>query len=81
MKTPGEAWLDFECDPHNGTTLLRQTIYFQPRGVSGELYWAALYPFHVLLFDGMHRAIGLEARRRANKMRVEEMAYAENGTV
>ncbi len=66
MKMPGEAWLEFECDRYNGTTLLRQTIYFQPRGLAGELYWAALYPFHLLLFDGMHRAIALEARRRAH---------------
>ncbi|MGI9101001.1 MAG: SDR family oxidoreductase [Terriglobales bacterium] len=65
MKMPGEAWLQFECDDYHGATLLRQTIYFQPHGLGGELYWTAMYPFHLLLFEGMHQAIAAEARRRS----------------
>ncbi len=60
MKNPGDAWLEFECIPDAGRTLLCQTIYYRPRGLAGELYWAAMYPFHLLLFDGLHRAIASE---------------------
>ncbi len=62
MKMPGEAWLQFQCLPrHAGDTLLRMTVFFRPRGLAGQLYWSALYPFHVFLFDGMHRAIARRA--------------------
>lgn len=60
MKNPGDAWLEFECIPEAGKTLLCQTIYYRPRGLAGELYWASMYPFHLLLFDGLHRAIASE---------------------
>lgn len=62
MKMPGEAWLQFACLPRQaGHTLLRMTVFFRPRGFAGQLYWAALYPFHVFLFDGMHQAIARKA--------------------
>ncbi len=66
MKMPGDAWLQFECLQNGGSTLLRQTIFYEPRGVSGELYWASMYAFHLLLFDGLHQAIAAEARRYWN---------------
>ena len=53
MKLPGEAWLEFEVN--NGTYL--QTATFRPKGVLGRLYWAAVYPFHNLIFNGMANKI------------------------
>ncbi len=77
MKMPGEAWLQFECKDNGGESLLTQTIYYRPRGLSGEIYWAAMYPFHLLLFDGLHHAVASEARRRRNaKKQTPQLAAA-----
>jgi hypothetical protein len=58
MKAPGPAWLQFEALPHKeGGTLLSITAFFEPRGIGGLLYWYSLFPFHVLIFKGMSRAI------------------------
>lgn len=54
MKVPGRAWLEFqaiELDEHH--TKIVQTAYFSPKGLSGLLYWYALYPFHALIFSSM----------------------------
>ena len=62
MKLPGRAWLEFVLEPQaDGCTLLRCTAWFEPKGVLGQLYWWLLYPIHVLIFDGMAKAI----RRKA----------------
>jgi uncharacterized protein YbjT (DUF2867 family) len=69
MKVPGEAWLQFEAAPHEGEqTLLSQTAFFAPKGLSGLLYWYALYPLHALIFSGLvdriaRRAVTLRLAR------------------
>jgi uncharacterized protein YbjT (DUF2867 family) len=58
MKAPGPAWLQFEAQPRSdGGTLLIITAFFEPHGIHGLLYWFSLYPFHLLIFRGMSRAI------------------------
>lgn len=58
MKIPGQAWLDFEADPQSdGSTLLRQTAHFAPRGPFGYLYWWTLYPLHRIIFSDLIQAI------------------------
>jgi len=42
---------------------IRQTATFDPIGLSGLLYWYALYPIHVLMFGGMLRAIARAAEK------------------
>jgi hypothetical protein len=37
--------------------VVRQTAIFDPLGLSGLLYWYAIYPVHVLIFKGMLRGI------------------------
>jgi hypothetical protein len=49
MKLPGEAWLEFTIKDKN----LVQTATFRPYGLSGRLYWFAVYPFHGIIFRGM----------------------------
>jgi hypothetical protein len=62
MKVPGRAWLEFETRPDSsGQTLLLQTAFFEPKGLSGLLYWYALYPFHALIFSGLISKIASEA--------------------
>jgi hypothetical protein len=65
MKVPGEAWLQLVATPMaDGRTLLQQTAIFAPRGLSGWLYWYALYPVHRIIFSGFIRAIGRRAEAR-----------------
>lgn len=61
MRLPGRGWLQWENEPRGeGRTLLRQTAVFAPRGLTGTLYWYALYPFHRPIFS---RLIQWIARR------------------
>jgi len=58
MKLPGEAVLELlliECV--DGTTEVRQSARFKPRGLSGLLYWYSVLPLHNLVFVGMLRGI------------------------
>jgi uncharacterized protein YbjT (DUF2867 family) len=65
MKLPGKAWLQFEAQPRSdGQTLLTQTAYLAPKGLSGLAYWYGLYPIHGLIFGNMIRAIAEEAEER-----------------
>jgi uncharacterized protein YbjT (DUF2867 family) len=58
MKAPGPAWLQFEVQPRaGGGSLLILTAFFEPHGVAGLLYWYSLYPFHLLIFKYMSRAM------------------------
>jgi uncharacterized protein YbjT (DUF2867 family) len=62
MKVPGKAWLEFQALPaEGGRTLLIQTAFFEPKGLSGLLYWYALYPIHAFIFSGMIREVGKRA--------------------
>jgi uncharacterized protein YbjT (DUF2867 family) len=62
MKLPGIAWLQFESAPNaGGGTTLRQTAFFEPRGLFGYAYWYMVLPFHVLIFGTMVRRIAEEA--------------------
>ena len=67
MKTPGEAWLQFEAKPlEDGKTLLVQTAFLAPRGLFGFLYWYGLYPFHGAIFGNLIKKIADRAEKRAS---------------
>lgn len=53
MKLPGEAWLEFKVE----NNILTQTATFRPLGLSGRLYWYAVWPFHGIIFRGMIKKI------------------------
>jgi uncharacterized protein YbjT (DUF2867 family) len=61
MKVPGRAWLQFEVTPESGGSSIRQTVIFDASGLSGLLYWYAMYPVHRVIFSGMLRAIAARA--------------------
>ncbi len=66
MRVPGRAWLQFESEPQaDGSTLLHQTAYFVPKGLSGLAYWYILYPIHSMIFSGLI----LKLARRAEAIR------------
>jgi hypothetical protein len=56
MKVPGRVWLQFEVtqlkqgNEKPQRSRLSQTIYFDPCGLFGLLYWHSLYPIHDLIF-------------------------------
>jgi uncharacterized protein YbjT (DUF2867 family) len=64
MKLPGRAWLEFEVQPLESGSTIRQTAIFDPRGLGGLLYWYVLYPIHVLVFSEMLRAIENAAKTK-----------------
>jgi hypothetical protein len=67
MKTPGDAWLQFEAKPmEDGKTLLVQTAFLAPRGLFGFLYWYGLYPFHGAIFGNLIKKIADKAEKRAS---------------
>ena len=62
MKVPGRAWLQYEVKPVEANQcLVTQTAFYEPRGLSGFLYWYALYIPHLVIFPGMLRALGKKA--------------------
>jgi uncharacterized protein YbjT (DUF2867 family)/uncharacterized membrane protein YagU involved in acid resistance len=64
MRLPGYAWLEFETSAEDdGRTSLRQTAFFDPRGVFGYLYWYGVLPFHEPIFGTMASRIVREAER------------------
>ena len=62
MKVPGDAWLQFESVPQeDGKTLLIVNAYFDVHGMSGLLYWYAMFPFHKFIFDGLTNRLASRA--------------------
>jgi len=53
MKLPGEAWLEFKIVQDK----LIQTATFRPLGLTGRLYWYAVFPFHGFIFKEMLKQI------------------------
>ncbi|MEM7454513.1 MAG: SDR family oxidoreductase [Planctomycetota bacterium] len=80
MKVPGRAWLEFEVNENeDGTSRIRQTAQFDPRGLSGLAYWYALYPLHELVFAGMLRNIGKAAEEAASSNSAKRKLTANGG--
>ncbi|MBI4939600.1 MAG: SDR family oxidoreductase [Actinobacteria bacterium] len=62
MRLPGLAWLDLAVEEdEEGRTVFKQTAYFHPRGLLGQLYWWSVTPFHGVVFGGMQRNIARAA--------------------
>lgn len=60
MRLPGRAWLQFDIAPHSDRpdqTQITQTVFFEPKGLSGTLYWNAVRPVHGIVFAGQLRAL------------------------
>lgn len=62
MKLPGRAWLEFEVEPTDNGSRIRQTAVFDPVGLTGLAYWYAIYPLHEFVFGGMLNGIANAAR-------------------
>ncbi|MDT5038353.1 MAG: hypothetical protein QOE03_3538, partial [Micromonosporaceae bacterium] len=66
MRLPGRAWLEMRASATGGGhSRYRQRAVFLPRGLAGHAYWAAVWPFHAIVFGGMARNIARAAERAA----------------
>ena len=61
MRLPGRAWLEFEVEPTERGSQIRQTAIFDPDGLAGLLYWYGIYPLHAAVFRAMLREIAAAA--------------------
>jgi hypothetical protein len=66
MKLPGRLWLQFEVDPAEHCSVIRQTTVFDPAGYVGLAYWYLLYPVHHRVFSRMLRGIQRASSRSAS---------------
>ena len=66
MRLPGRAWLEMRARPGDAhlTAVYSQRAVFLPRGLAGHAYWAAVWPFHSVIFGGMARNIAKAAANR-----------------
>lgn len=65
MRSPGEAWLEFNLEPKEGENddiVVRAT--FRPSGVLGRIYWYSLWPIHLVIFQGIAQRLAKEAKAR-----------------
>jgi hypothetical protein len=62
MKLPGRAWLEFEVEPTDRGSIVRQTARFAPSGRLGRIYWYGILPLHALVFRGMLAGIARATR-------------------
>ena len=54
MRVPGRAWLQYEVVPDGPGSQVVQTAFFEPRGLTGLIYWYALLPAHLLRLPRLH---------------------------
>ena len=62
MRIPGSGWLQYELEPDEAGTLVRQTAIFDAKGVLGRAYWYLVLPFHHFVFEGTLKGIDRECR-------------------
>jgi hypothetical protein len=60
MRLPGRVWLQFDVQPAadgGAPTQVTQTVFFEPKGLGGTLYWNVVRPMHGFLFAGQLQAL------------------------
>ncbi|MDE1238942.1 DUF2867 domain-containing protein [Vibrio aestuarianus] len=62
MKGPGLGRLEFTIKDLGETRELNVTAWWHPQGFLGLLYWFAMMPAHLFIFNGMVKAIARKAR-------------------
>lgn len=67
MRLPGRAWLQFDVSPQDDGTRSRitQTVYVEPKGLTGTVYWTLVRWIHRLLFAGQFQALTEWTEQRA----------------
>jgi len=60
MRLPGQAWLEFDCQPDQ----LVQTAHFIPSGLLGRMYWYSIIPIHNLVFADLAKTVVFGRKKR-----------------
>ena len=77
LRAPGAGILEFQIEPApNGRSRVTVTAYWHPQGVWGLLYWYALVPAHLFIFDRMTHEIA----RRAEALEPAQDPRAQVGS-
>jgi uncharacterized protein YbjT (DUF2867 family) len=79
MRVPGRAWLQYEVVPDGPESQVVQTAFFEPRGLTGLVYWYALLPAHLYVFRGSIRELSRRAERKAARARSRAVARSTTG--
>jgi uncharacterized protein YndB with AHSA1/START domain len=79
MKAPGRGVLAFDITPGERGNRLSATAYWEPDGMRGVLYWRAMQPAHLVLFDRLtaeicRRALDMERAQPAGTGRTASSA-------
>ncbi len=65
MQLPGRAWLQFDVKADDsGGTCITQSVFFEPKGLLGTIYWNAVRPVQGALYAGQLRRLGNWIERR-----------------
>ncbi|MBY7665950.1 DUF2867 domain-containing protein [Vibrio anguillarum] len=65
MKGPGLGRLEFTIKDLGETRELNVTAWWHPKGFLGLLYWFAMMPAHLFIFNGMVKAIVKKAQKKS----------------
>jgi hypothetical protein len=68
MNMPGRAWLQYDVFPateDESQTHIVQTNFFEPKGLTGTLYWYAAALPHRYIFSDLIDALADRAEQRA----------------
>ena len=57
----GTQWIQWQIETVDTSTLLKQTVFYSPRGLPGFLYWFLLYPFHQIYFSHLIKRIAKQS--------------------
>jgi hypothetical protein len=63
MRVPGRAWLQYEVTDRTDGCVVSQTAFFEPKGLSGIIYWYLLLPVHAFIFRGSIRELARRAEQ------------------
>jgi lipocalin len=77
LRLPGRGWLEYRVAPlgDGARSVISQTAIFDPRGVTGRLYWYGVLPLHALMFRGLLRQIARRATPAAAQSPLSTVAY------
>lgn len=79
MKAPGRGVLEFTILPVSSGARLNVTAWWDPDGLAGRLYWAAMKPAHLVLFDKLTAEIARRAEGAGGPDPVEAQAAQYQG--
>lgn len=68
MRAPGHGVLEFRIASIGGGARVTATAFWDPEGIPGQLYWAAMKPAHLVLF----KRLTAEICRRAEQAPLDE---------